>query len=82
MATFHGPTVPCLLFWVWVISPMIFSSPIPFDCKCVNYHILFIYSLAEGHVGCIQCLSITNEVAMDIVEYVFLIMEEQSLDIC
>jgi hypothetical protein len=35
------------------------------------YHIFFIHSSVEGHLGCFQFLVITNTAAMNIVEKVF-----------
>ena len=36
------------------------------------YHIPLIHSLAEGHLGCFQVLSMTNNAAMNIVEHMSL----------
>jgi hypothetical protein len=34
------------------------------------YHIFYIHSSVEGHVGCFQLLTIINKSAMNIVEHV------------
>ena len=36
------------------------------------YHIFFIHSSVEGHLGCFQFLAIMNKAAMNIVEQVSL----------
>ena len=36
------------------------------------YHIFFIYSLVEGHIDCVQYLSMIHKAAMNIAEQVFL----------
>ena len=36
------------------------------------YHIFFLHSFVEGHLGCFQVLTITNKAAKDIIEQVSL----------
>ena len=46
------------------------------------YHIFFIHSLVEGHLGCFQVLLIMNNAAMNIVEQVSWWHIECPLGIC
>ena len=39
------------------------------------YHIFYIHSSVEGHLGCFQFLAITNSAAMNIVEHMSLLYE-------
>ena len=46
------------------------------------YHIFFIQSLVEGHLGCFQVLAITNNGAMNIAEQMSFGVSVHSLGIC
>ena len=43
------------------------------------FHTFFIHSYIEGHLGCIQVLSITNKADMNIVEQILLLYDWASL---
>ena len=45
---------------------------VEYYCIVWMYHIFFIYSSVERHLGSFQFLAIINKVAMNIVEQVFL----------
>ena len=46
------------------------------------YHVFFIHSLVEGHLGCFQVLAFMSNAAMNIVEYMSLWCKCESLDVC
>ena len=46
------------------------------------YHIFFIHSAVEGHVGCIPLLAIINKAALNIVKHVSLLYVGAFLGIC
>jgi hypothetical protein len=45
---------------------------------CKMYHIFYVHSSVEGHLGCFQVLAIINKAAMNIVEHVPLLYVEAS----
>ena len=46
------------------------------------YHIVYIHSSVEGHLGSFQLLAITNKATMNIVEHMSLLYVEHLLGIC
>ena len=46
------------------------------------HHIYCIHSSVEGHLDSLKFLAILNKAAMNIVEHVYLLHDEESSDIC